>query len=200
MSRITELVEAEAAKAEAEEDEEEAEAAESEPEPEEEDEEEDEEPEARMPTDAERRAFERELTRHEKAVAKFVGADWKHYKACDLCGGVGFVPEQVEPPPEVMRDPDAIVCDACNGWGRRLTGSLAEGNESIPCTVCGGAGWRDRRAAYAQQQVAAPPQGAVPAASPAAGYLPDRSAAIAALEAQGYVVVAPVTPPAPGAS
>lgn len=156
MSTITELVEKEAQAAEVESDadleageaEEPGEPEPGEPEPEP-------EPEEAQPFNPQ--ALERALTRHERAMAKVLGDGWSDMSPCPTCSGAGFMPTGFTPPPDVQTDPDAVVCDACNGYGRRLTGSLAEGSETIPCTPCGGAGWRDARTIAASQQVAAQP-------------------------------------------
>jgi len=44
------------------------------------------------PTEADLRKFEAENARHERTLAKIVGADFEHFEPCGVCGGVGHVP------------------------------------------------------------------------------------------------------------
>lgn len=99
--------------------------------------------------------LEAELRRHAREMENVLGEGWADMKACDECGGAGFVPSDYEPLPPVVADPFAVACPDCNGYGLRSTPSLREGNQTIPCDACGGAGWRDRRQVEAMQAVAA---------------------------------------------
>lgn len=100
-------------------------------------------------------AFEREQTRHAKAIAKALGSAFADLKPCETCGGIGFETALYEPPPEVLPDPDLVVCTACNGWGDRSTPSLKESYIVTPCVPCGGTGYRDRAQLVAEEQAAA---------------------------------------------
>jgi DnaJ-class molecular chaperone len=106
------------------------------------------EPEARAPTAGELKRFEAENTRHEKALAKIVGADWEGFAACEECGGVGFRPRELMAAPELVAMPDAIECPGCKGYGRLLTPSRVPGQEFQVCVECAGNGWK-RREPYA---------------------------------------------------
>lgn len=101
------------------------------------------------------KAFERENTRHEKALEKVFGASFEGMGPCGLCGGVGFTPEDVVPAPEVVADPTLVVCAECNGHGQRSTPSLDERYQLTPCTACSGTGYRDRDALEAMERAAA---------------------------------------------
>jgi len=151
MATIAEMVEDEATRAESE-----AEPGEPEPsEPEPGEPEPEPEPEqvaAAPPFDP--KELERELARHEKAMAKVLGDGFADMQPCETCGSAGYVPAGFTAPPEVLADPEAVACPACNGYGLRLTHSLREGNETITCEPCQGKGWQDRRAIEAARAVA----------------------------------------------
>lgn len=141
--------------------------------------------------------FEKENRRHERELRKVFGDSFSGMKACDTCGGVGFTPEDHEPPaplPEVRADPTLIACEACNAWGQRKTPSLDERYLLEPCTVCSGKGYRDRdvvAATEAAQAYAAPP----PPAPSATGPRWDQSRGTWVDEYGNPVWVAPPTSP-----
>src|SRR5437588_3468875 len=120
MSKVTEL-----AKAEAEESETEAPAEESEQEEEGEAQETEAAPEtppetpptapAAPSSDAQVKAVESELRRHEKAWAKIVGVEPEQLHVCSMCGGVGFTQEDE---PEIKTATFAKACPDCNGYGK----------------------------------------------------------------------------------
>jgi Zn-finger nucleic acid-binding protein len=155
MSRVTELVEEEAVRAEVEapddDDDDETDDEELDDDP-------DEAPEVESVAPFDPKALERELARHERAMAKVLGDGFGAMESCGACGSMGFVPLDFVPAPELRTDPNCVLCGDCAGLGSRLTGSLAPGYEVIACTACQGAGWRDRgqidalRAAQAYQQ------------------------------------------------
>jgi hypothetical protein len=41
---------------------------------------------------------------------------------------------------------DAEACDACHAFGEVLTGSKKPGQETKPCSACGGTGWKPKMA------------------------------------------------------
>jgi hypothetical protein len=110
--------------------------------------------------------FEVEQTRHEKALAKTFGAAWSSMGACSECGGVGYLPEDFTPPPEIKADPTLVVCTDCNGYGQRTTPSLHEQYAFVPCTACSGSGYRDKDTLAAMQQAAAYSSSPSPPAPP----------------------------------
>ena len=157
----------------------------SEPEPEDEPEEEEEEtsdvlePEPEPATDmalAElTKGLDRESRRHEKALEKLHGADWDAYGLCPLCIGDGFLlphpagslpAEQWEAiralagqliPPDYQTAKDVDVCQDCQGWGRVITGSKAEGHETKLCSTCSGNGYTPKGTQYAPVSIPSAP-------------------------------------------
>src|SRR5947207_6245423 len=143
MSEVTKLAEAEAAKAEAENPDEEAPA---EPTPDEQGEEEEQseteatpvEPPAQPNTEAQAKAIESELKRHEKAWAKIIGLPLEALHVCSMCGGVGFTQED-EPP--IKEATFAKACPDCNGYGKVISGSFNDATRLIDCRTCVGYGY-----------------------------------------------------------
>lgn len=105
------------------------------------------------------KAFDREATRHEKALAKLYGAAWDDRTMCPLCVGEGFMtplPAGVMPPEqfaavtalagytqevELQNDEDYVVCQNCAGWGStKIKDSKREGL-SKQCDRCLGQGY-----------------------------------------------------------
>lgn len=105
-------------------------------------------------------AFEKEQTRHARAIAKALGAAFGDMKVCETCGGIGFETDLYEPPPALLDDPSLVVCGECNGYGQRRTPSLSEQYLTTPCSACSGTGYRDRAQLEAQAQAAAYTQAA----------------------------------------
>lgn len=99
--------------------------------------------------------FEAEQRRHEGEMRRMLGAAFDDLITCEQCGGVGLHPGSMEVPPELLADPDAVVCPTCNGYGFRSTPSLVESASHVTCPRCQGAGWRDRRQLEAEAQAAA---------------------------------------------
>lgn len=140
MSRVSELAAAEAAAAEAEQpdEDEEEQAAEEEQagqpaEP---------EPAAEPGHDAEALAkqLDREASRHERAVAKIVGAELP-LTPCAMCDSLGYMPPGSEVPPAADW---TRTCPACAGHGVRLTGSRVPASLTVECRACGGRGFQER--------------------------------------------------------
>lgn len=196
MSRITELVAREADDVEAELGTENPERDPLRPEPEPEP-----EPEqvAAAPTDADLKRFEREVARHEKELGKIMGADFEHFTACAQCDGVGFVPEQSNEALPFEHDPQRETCDQCKGYGTTLTGAREPGMVTMACSRCQGAGWTTK-AEHPEIQPLAIAYDSTTTASdnpPANGGAVDPR--VAALQAEGFVVVdARMPAPAPG--
>jgi DnaJ-class molecular chaperone len=165
VSKVTELAEAEAARAEAELGTSEPEPGEpepgepeptepepGEPEPEEEeeaaaDEPESAEPEAQgAPSGEQIASFERQVGKHELALKRIMGADFRYFVPCPTCDGVGHVPGLVPETAELEHDPATEPCPVCKGYGDVTTGSKKENYEARPCGNCGGGGFITRSA------------------------------------------------------
>lgn len=154
MSHIAELARAEADEAERESDDE----AEAETEDEPETSEPEPEPEAQAPElpTFDPKQLEAEQKRHERALEKVFGG-LEGFDTCESCGGIGIIPQGLEPAPEPKQNPTLTTCDHCDGLGVMLTGSRNPQYVTMPCTTCTGTGYRDRAAIAAQQQVDAMP-------------------------------------------
>ncbi len=160
MSRVTELAEAEAARVEAElEDETSApdepapdvaptgdpgpdspdadEPAPAEPVPEEEAE----EAESESPTPEQLAHFERQVAKHEAALKRIMGDDFKWFVPCFQCEGVGHVPATPPAAVHLEHDPATEPCPVCKGYGELVTGSLKEQYAARLCGNCGGGGF-----------------------------------------------------------
>src|SRR4051794_36481180 len=71
-------------------------------------------------------ALEKESRRHERAMAKIMGAAWEGAQPCEKCGSLGYLPPGVEPMPDLVPNPDLVACRDCAGHGFRKTPSLNE--------------------------------------------------------------------------
>lgn len=156
MSTIAEQAREEADRVEAEEralEEQEADPAEpgAEPEPDEHAAEVGEEP-AEPAFEVDGKALERELKRHDKAMLATLGPEWASMEPCGHCGGMGAVPPGFVPVPEPVDDPDVIVCEACKGFGSRVTPSLKAQYAMRDCSVCIGTGYRELEAVNAENE------------------------------------------------
>lgn len=106
--------------------------------------------------------LEAEAARHEKRVREIMGEDFDALLPCPACftpgyvlppGTVEYEPEQqaallalagVAEGPQLKQDPDAVMCEACDGLGFRATGSRREGYTEQMCATCNGNGWHAR--------------------------------------------------------
>lgn len=104
--------------------------------------------------------LEREAKRHRDRISEVMGEEAQMLEPCPLCepnfAGFRF---PVVPPDDVreavrvaigdadgieyLRATDARLCDACNGLGNVLTGSLVPVHRTKPCGQCRGAGYVD---------------------------------------------------------
>lgn len=107
----------------------------------------DEPPEALAPAFVvDEKLLEKEIRRHDSEMEKVLGPEWATMEPCGHCGGMGAIPPDYTPPPEMVEDPDVLVCDGCNGYGERLTPSLHPSHLTAICMVCNGSGYRTREA------------------------------------------------------
>lgn len=95
------------------------------------------EPERTMSDAAQEKAIEKEMTRHEKAMARILGDGFADMAPCQTCYSMGFVPSEAP-----VFDPDFEKCDVCKGFGFRLMPTNAEGKGAMPCAACQGNGYR----------------------------------------------------------
>lgn len=172
------------------------------------------EPPPEQPSQAEIEAtykkLDAETARHVKRVAELVGEEaFRHLVACELCEPSipGF--RWPRPPADEVKEavryaigdrqpenwqPDQYsrACEACAGLGEVLTGSRVRGQDTLACIPCEGKGWipigneRTGRPAVTLRAIEGtdpqPPAPAAPLEDP-----PE----VAALKAQGYVVIRP---------
>lgn len=159
MSRVTELAAAEAAAAEAEQPDEEEEEQAGEEQAGEQPAEPEGEPEPEADASALAKQLDREASRHERAVAKIVGAPLP-LTPCPMCDSLGYMPPGSEVPPAADW---TRTCPACAGHGVRLTGSRVPAAMTVECRACAGRGFQERAETPAPAQVAAVEQAAQPA-------------------------------------
>lgn len=157
-------------------------------------------------------ALQRESERHAKRVAEIMGDDRGMLLDCPLCDSI--IPGYVMPTPqtparfpavrefmgdtpkrELREDPDATRCEVCDGWGVLDTASRVQGQVELVCKTCNGRGWVGPRAqaqpvhGFASTTEATPANGEAPPLQVA------DSPEVAALKAQGYIIIDP--PPRP---
>lgn len=186
MSRVTEAAQREAAQAEREAEPDEPTAPDDAPQTGDEpdagdDEQTPDEPEQTPTGEQQGEAFARELQRHEAEWSRIAGVAPGSLTACASCGGVGFIELPLRSRPDVKR------CEACNGYGETMTGSLREGRAIMDCAVCSGYGY----VPDAGESAATRPQesNGITAAPPLVSAEPPE---VAALRAAGYTVVPPI--------
>lgn len=102
-------------------------------------------------------------------------------------------------PEDFEKDSYSRACDKCRGLGETLSGSKVPGRDRLPCYDCNGFGWiavgpERQSAALSRANGPAP---ATPPLTPADAAMQPaptvEPAEAAALRAQGYIVVPPVT-------
>ena len=106
-------------------------------------------------------SLEKEATRHANRVSEIMGEAASVLEPCPRCAP--NIPGFIFPPalaavddeqkqavlasvgmgvrPEYRTDPDAHICETCDGWGVTLSGSHVVHQETINCVKCGGKGW-----------------------------------------------------------
>jgi len=101
------------------------------------------EPAALGEVDAERmgKALEKANTTYRNALGRIDGLEFDAFAECEKCNGMGFVPPNLEPAPDVLDAPDKVRCHGCNGWGVQATPSLAATHDFEQCITCTGNGW-----------------------------------------------------------
>ena len=164
------------------------------------------EPEARGVTAADVDALDRENTRHEKAVARIMGEDFRFVAACPTCQAFGFIwPPPPEERPEYREHSITKRCATCGGLGDVKTGSLRAGNELIRCADCKGYGYQPNPATAPATFTDAPatpaPSGGAELAPAGASPAPETPVSedprVAELRAAGFIVMPPVQQAAP---
>lgn len=108
------------------------------------------------------KSLEAEATRHANRVSQIMGEQAQVLEPCPRC--IPAIPGFIYPPdvapvspdivaavklsmgeggkPDYAKAPHARACDTCNGHGRVLSGSVANGQELILCPTCdNGRGW-----------------------------------------------------------
>lgn len=142
-------------------------------------------------------ALEKEHRRHQNAVAKALGIDPADMHECPTCEGVGFTPEPIGQEVELVRDPFTETCERCKGNGEVLTGATHRGLYSIPCNGCSGSGYVTKpEQPDAGANLGNEGNGSAVYAPPAIASTQD-AAMVAALRAQGYTILEPITVPPP---
>lgn len=134
------------------------------------------------------RQLELEAKRHRGRVAELIGDAAQFLLVCPWCQPemAGFYfPDDVDDelrarvygafgeaiPTEYAPDPEAAMCDVCNGLGELRTHSRVPGFETRPCAKCGAKGWTssDERRAWDAQQAARTAAAEVSVPAPPAG-------------------------------
>jgi hypothetical protein len=169
MSRISDIVEAEAAEAEAE-DTDAADAEEA----------------ASVSVEKALAAMEKENVRHAARVQQIMGDDFALVHPCpncqDFAAGFTLTPPDTAPP--VLHGAEYEACAKCNGYGLVLTGSLAEHGRTQTCLACNGQGFVTKPV----EPVALPPM-------PFTTDRPAMSGEADRLRSMGYMVIDPPTTP-----
>jgi hypothetical protein len=106
--------------------------------------------------------LEAEAVRHEKRLREIMGEDFGLLVPSPVDWTPGYIfnvpgmlpaPEQVAALHALLGDAhsidlepalDAEACDACHAFGEVLTGSRKPGQETKPCSACGGTGWKPK--------------------------------------------------------
>lgn len=133
-------------------------------------------PDTEASAQAQAKALERELGRHERKMQEILAEGFEDMAPCATCHTMGFV--HIAAP---RRHPNAKVCDFCGGHGFLLTGSLAEAQAVFACEACQGRGYN---------MSAPPPEPAPTALAPRLVYVDP---------ATGLEVAPPVAQPVPPA-
>lgn len=91
----------------------------------------------------------------------------------------------------LLDDPDALLCDRCNGFGWTKLPSHVPGNEQRLCRTCNGVGWLDRnpRSGTAQAPVPEPVNGEAEAMPG----VPENDPSVVDLRARGFTVIPPMS-------
>lgn len=87
-------------------------------------------------------------------------------------------------------DPDAEICDRCNGWGAVKLPSHVPGNEQRTCRKCNGAGYLDPSPQSGALQAPEPVAVNGPA-EPLPG-VPENDPSVVDLRARGYTIIPPM--------
>jgi hypothetical protein len=144
----------------------------------------DDDPDANNEVNAEKqmRAFVAEMERHTRAWADAAGVPPETLEACPTCQGAGFL----DKPLKVSAHHQ--VCEACNGYGQVISGSLNPNAATVPCVECQGYGHVPKLA-----EVSMTPANGVTAPAPVITQPATEPPEVAALRAAGYTVVPPIT-------
>jgi hypothetical protein len=109
------------------------------------------------PPDVDPKAIEKEAARHERALAKIMGAAWEGAQPCEKCGALGYLPPGFEPEPQLTMNPLMVECHDCDGYGFLALPTKNPQYQQEPCVTCSGRGCVDR-ATYERSQPPAAPQ------------------------------------------
>lgn len=134
--------------------------------------------------EAQAKAFVAEMNRHADEWAGIAGVPADTLEACPTCAGAGFLDRPLKVSEHHQR------CDACNGYGVVISGSLNAQSATTQCTVCSGFGHVPK--VPDTPAVAAPANGTPPAPLAAVSSDPPE---VAALRAAGYTIVPPYNAP-----
>lgn len=87
-------------------------------------------------------------------------------------------------------DPDALLCDRCNGFGHTKLPSHVPGNDTRLCRQCNGAGWLDRNRQSGAPQ-APTPEPVNGDTAPLPG-VPEDDPSVVDLRSRGFTVIPPM--------
>lgn len=147
-----------------------------------------------------------------KRLGEILGDDATLFEVCEVCSATntpgyrlsGPYPPEVEAavrhvmgqhsPTDYSPDSYSRKCDKCNGLGATASGSLVPGQDTLPCFDCKARGWVPVGTERSGLSVV-PPSGGDGGGEQAPPFVPapveSDTPEVAALKAQGYVIIAP---------
>lgn len=153
------------------------------------------------------RALDRKADNYFKGLAKIVEGTGIPLVPCELCAnaypGVRWTEPQDDPTramlgiigatesgSPLLDDPDAELCNRCNGFGWTKLPAHVPGNTERLCRQCNGAGWLDRSSASGA--LVAPTPEPVNGQTEVMAGVPEDDPSVTDLRARGYTIIPPI--------